>query len=225
MINIYHMVENMKKTTEQYGKTVEEAIRKGLEELKVARDEVKIDVIDEPSTGLLGMLSSKMAKVRLTVVKKVSEDGIEKTVIKVKEIISQIFEIMSDESNYTVCAEQDKVVLKIDSGNSAHLIGYKGKTLNALQSTINSILQKEDSDYAKVFVEVNNYKDKKEERLKALARKMAANVVKYKKDIRLEPMSAYERMVIHTELASNDKVYTESYGEEPRRRLVIKYRR
>ena len=215
----------MKKSSEQYGKTVEEAIRKGLEELKVPRDEVKIDVIDEPSTGLLGMLSSKMAKVRLTVVKKVSESSVENTVIKVKEIISNIFEITGDESDYTVCAEQDRVILKINSGDSAHLIGYKGKTLNALQSTINSILQKETSDYAKVFVEVNDYKDKKEERLKALAKRMAANAVKYKKAIRLEPMSAYERMVIHTELASNDKVYTESYGEEPRRRVVIKYKK
>ena len=65
----------MKRVTEQYGKTVEEAIRKGIEELKVARDEVKIEVIDEPSTGLLGMLSSKMAKVKLTYEKKLDSDA------------------------------------------------------------------------------------------------------------------------------------------------------
>lgn len=216
---------NMKKVTEQYGKTVEEAIRKGLEELKVARDDVKIDVIDEPTTGLLGMLSSKMAKVRLTVEKKVDEHELEETVIKVKEIISEIFRIMNDDSDYKVIGEENRVILKIDSGKSAHLIGYKGKTLNAIQSTINSMLQKEDREYAKVFVEVNDYKDKKEEKLKALARRMATNAIKYKKDIRLEPMSAYERMIIHTELANSEKVTTESFGEEPRRRVVIKYKR
>lgn len=221
----YHTNSIMKKTTEQYGKTVEEAIRKGIEELKVARDEVKIEVIDEPTTGLLGMLSSKMAKVRLTVEKKTDQKNIEETVIKVKEIVSRMFEIMSDESNFSVVAEENRVTLKIDCGESAHLIGYNGKTLNAIQSTINSILQKEGKEYVKVFVEINDYKDRKEAKLKAFARKMATNAVKFKKDIRLEPMSAYERLVIHTELANSQKVYTESYGEEPRRRVVIKIKR
>lgn len=68
-----------KKVTEQIGKTVEEAIRKGLEELKVSRDDVKIEVLEEPSNGgVLGILSAKLAKVRLTVDKKVSDEVAEK---------------------------------------------------------------------------------------------------------------------------------------------------
>lgn len=212
----------MKKSAEEYGRTVEEAIRKGLETLKVSRDDVKIIVIDEPSKGMLGMLSSKMAKVRLTVEKKVDEEQLENTVEKAKEIISEIFKITGDTSEYVVENVDEKVLIKINSGDSAHLIGYKGKTIEALQSTINSILQKGEEEYAKVFVEVNDYKLKKEERLKELARKMAKNAVKFGRDIRLEPMSAYERMIIHTELADRTDVKTESYGEEPRRRVVIK---
>ena len=211
----------MKRSTEEYGRTVEEAIRKGLETLKVSRDDVKIVVIDEPSKGMLGMLSSKMAKVRLTIDKKVDEEQIEKTVIRTREIVSKIFEIAGDESTFEVVNDEGKVLVKVNSGDSAHLIGYKGKTIEAIQSTINSILKKED-DYAKVFVEVNDYKNKKEERLKELARRMAKNAVKFGRDVRLEPMSAYERMIIHTELANRDDVTTESYGEEPRRRVVIK---
>jgi spoIIIJ-associated protein len=76
----------MKRMTEEYGRTVEEAIRKGLETLKVSRDDVKIVVIDEPSKGMLGMLSSKMAKVRLTVEKKVDVGSLEKTVEKAAEL-------------------------------------------------------------------------------------------------------------------------------------------
>lgn len=212
----------MKKSAEEYGRTVEEAIRKGLETLKVSRDDVKIIVIDEPSKGMLGMLSSKMAKVRLTVEKKVDEEQLENTVEKAKEIISEIFKITGDTSEYVVENVDEKVLIKITSGDSAHLIGYKGKTIEALQSTINSILQKGEEEYAKVFVEVNDYKLKKEERLKELARKMAENAVKFGRDVRLEPMSAYERMIIHTELADRTDVKTESYGEEPRRRVVIK---
>ena len=214
----------MKKVTEQYGKTVEEAIRKALEELKVSRDDVVVDVIDEPTTGILGMLSSKMAKVRVTVAKKVDPDTIEKTVIKVKEIMDNLFRITNETSTYEVIAKEDKVEVKIDSKDSAHLIGYKGKTIEAIQSVLNSILQKEDK-YTKVFVEVNDYKNKKEEKLKMLARKMEKNAVKYRKNIRLEPMSAYERMIIHTELANSENVVTESIGEEPRRRVVIKFKR
>lgn len=211
----------MRKSTEEYGKTVEEAIRKGLETLKVSRDDVKIVVIDEPSKGMLGMLSSKMAKVRLTIEKKVDEQQVEKTIVRTHEILTEIFKITEDESKFEVVSDEGKVLIKINSGDSAHLIGYKGKTIEALQSTINSILKKED-DYAKVFVEVNDYKNKKEERLKELARRMAKNAVKFGRDVRLEPMSAYERMIIHTELANRDDVTTESYGEEPRRRVVIK---
>ena len=212
----------MKRMTEEYGKTVEEAIRKGLETLKVSRDDVKIVVIDEPSKGMLGMLSSKMAKVRLTVEKKVDEEQVERTVEKAREILKKIFEITAEESNFEVENSDGKVLIKINSGDSSHLIGYKGKTIEAIQSTINSILQKQEEEYAKVFVEVNDYKNKKEERLKELARKMAKNAVKFGRDVRLEPMSAYERMIIHTELANRTDVTTESYGEEPRRRVVIK---
>ncbi len=212
----------MKRMTEEYGKTVEEAIRKGLETLKVSREDVKILVIDEPSNGMLGILSSKMAKVRLTVEKKVDDEQVEKTVEKANEILAKIFEITGDSSTFEVTAEDGKVLVKIASEGSAHLIGYKGKTIEAIQSTINSILQKEEEEYAKVFVEVNDYKVKKEERLKELARKMARNAVKFGRDVRLEPMSAYERMIIHTELANRTDVKTESYGEEPRRRVVIK---
>ena len=78
----------MKKITEQIGKTTEEAIRKGLEDLKVSRDDVKIEILEEPSSGgVLGILSAKMAKVRLTVDKKISDEQFEKTATKVKDCL------------------------------------------------------------------------------------------------------------------------------------------
>lgn len=212
----------MKKSIEQYGKTVEEAIRKGLEELKVSRDDVVITILDEPTTGMLGMLSSKMAKVRLIVDKKMDSEIIEKTAIKAEQILKDLFNIVEENIDFTVSSEENKVLIKIDSEEASYLIGYKGKTIEAIQSTINSILQKGEEEYAKVFLEINNYKERKEEKYKAMARRLAKNAVKYRKDIRMEPMSAYERMIIHTELADSDEVTTESIGEEPRRCVVIK---
>ena len=82
----------MNNTTEQIGKTVEEAIRKGLEELKVARDDVIVEVLEEPQAGgVLGVLSQKLAKVRLTVDKKVSKEVLDRTKEKVEEILNEWF--------------------------------------------------------------------------------------------------------------------------------------
>ena len=214
-----------KKVTEQVGKTVEEAIRKGLEELKISRDDVKIEVLEEPSNGgVLGILSAKLAKVRLTVDKKVSEEQANKTKEKVEEILSNIFKITGEDVSYEFYQDGNQLNLVISGDNVSHLIGYKGKTIESLQSLLNAMLQKEDEENAKVFVEVNDYKKRKEDKLKALANKMANNVIKFRKPIRLEPMSAYERLIIHTELAKRNDVETESQGEEPRRRVVIKKR-
>lgn len=212
-----------KKVTEQVGKTVEEAIRKGLEELKVSRDDVKIEVLEEPSNGgVLGILSAKLAKVRLTIDKKISEEQATRTIEKVNDILKNFFDITGEDVSYTVEKNGNQINLTITGDHVSHLIGYKGKTIEAFQSLINSILQREDEEYAKVFVEINDYKKKKEEKLRKLANKMAANCVKFRRPIKLEPMSAYERLIIHRELADRKDVETESIGEEPRRRVVIK---
>ncbi len=212
-----------KKVTEQVGKTIEEAIRKGLEELKVSRDDVKIEVLEEPSSGgVLGILSAKLAKVRLTVDKKISDEQAEKTKEKLEEILTNMFKITGEDVSYTIERKDNQINLVITGNEMAHLIGYKGKTIEAFQSLLNSMLQREDEEFAKVFVEINDYKKKKEEKLRKLANKMAANCVKFRRPIRLEPMSAYERLIIHRELADRKDVETESIGEEPRRRVVIK---
>lgn len=212
-----------KKVTEQVGKTTEEAIRKGLEELKVAREDVKIEVLEEPSNGgVLGILSAKLAKVRLTVDKKVSDEQAQKTMDKLKEILDEIFKITGEDVEYNIEKIDNQINLTITGDKMSHLIGYKGKTIEAFQSLLNSMLQREDEEYAKIFVEINDYKKKKEEKLRRLANKMASNCVKFRRPIKLEPMSAYERLIIHRELADRKDVETESIGEEPRRRVVIK---
>lgn len=214
----------MKRITEQIGKNTEEAIRKGLEELKVSRDDVKIEVLEEATSGgVLGILSAKMAKVRLTVDKKISDKQAENTMKRLDKILKELFNITGDEKlEYKLEKGKNQINLTIIGDKVSHLIGYKGKTIESFQSLLNAMLQREDEESAKVFVEVNDYKKRKEEKLKNLANKMANNVIKFRKPIRLEPMSAYERLIIHTELAKREDVETESQGEEPRRRVVIK---
>ena len=214
----------MKRVTEQIGKNTEEAIRKGLEELKVSREDVKIEVLEEASSGgVLGILSAKMAKVRLTVDKKISDVQAEDTINRLDKILKELFKITGDDGiEYKIEKGKNQINLTITGDKVSHLIGYKGKTIESCQSLLNAMLQRENEESAKVFVEVNDYKKRKEEKLKNLANKMANNVIRFRKPIRLEPMSAYERLIIHTELAKRDDVETESQGEEPRRRVVIK---
>lgn len=214
----------MKRVTEQIGKNTEEAIRKGLEELKVSREDVKIEVLEEASSGgVLGILSAKMAKVRLTVDKKISDVQAEDTINRLDKILKELFKITGDDGiEYKIEKGKNQINLTITGDKVSHLIGYKGKTIESFQSLLNAMLQRENEESAKVFVEVNDYKKRKEEKLKNLANKMANNVIRFRKPIRLEPMSAYERLIIHTELAKRDDVETESQCEEPRRRVVIK---
>ena len=146
----------IKRVTEQMGKTVEEAIRKGLEELKVSREDVKVEVLEEPTSGgVLGILSAKLAKVRLTVDKKISDKQAEDTINKVKEILDEFFKITNEDIKYNVEKVNNQIILTLTGDNISHLIGYKGKTIEAFQSLLNSMLQREDEEYAKVFVEMN----------------------------------------------------------------------
>lgn len=164
-----------------------------------------------------------MAKVRLTVDKKISDVQAEDTINRLDKILKELFKITGDDGiEYKIEKGKNQINLTITGDKVSHLIGYKGKTIESFQSLLNAMLQRENEESAKVFVEVNDYKKRKEEKLKNLANKMANNVIRFRKPIRLEPMSAYERLIIHTELAKRDDVETESQGEEPRRRVVIK---
>lgn len=215
----------MKNVTEQIGKTVEEAIRKGLEDLKVSREDVKIEVLDEPTTGSVSFLNSKPAKVRLTVNKKVSQEVIENTKGKVNEFMRNFIEISMLDVEYEISIENNFVTINISGDDAGILVGHKGTVISDLQTVINSYLAKNEEEFAKVSLDINGYKKNKEEVLKRLANKMASNVVRFRKIIKLEPMSAYERKIIHTELQNHPQVETESIGEEPRRRVIIKLKR
>ena len=214
----------MKNSVEISAKTIEEAVRRGIEELKVSREDVIVEVLEEPVQGI-SFLDSKLAKVKLTVNKKVSEDILNKTKIKVSKMIKEFFDITKDQVDYTVTEQNNFVYVQVNGEDINHLVGYNGSILENLQMLINASLAKSDEEYAKVCLEINGFKEKKAKNIKRLANKMAENAIKFKKNIKLEPMTAYERKIVHNELQSNEYVYTESVGEEPKRRVVIKLKR
>ena len=117
--------------------------------------------------------------------------------------------------------KDDIIHVDLIGEDSLNLIGYRGEVLNSLQTILIAVLKKEKDSRVKLYLNVGDYREKRNDILKELARKIEAEVLKNRKKRVLEPMSAYERKVIHTELQNSDKVITFSIGEEPHRRLVI----
>ena len=106
------------------------------------------------------------------------------------------------------------------------LIGRRGETLDAIQQLTNySINRSGESKRARVQIDAENYREKREESLERLAQKVAGKVVKYRRNVTLEPMNAYERHVIHTALQDTQYITTFSIGTEPNRRVVVSYDR
>jgi len=103
------------------------------------------------------------------------------------------------------------------------LIGHRGETLDSIQQLTNYCINRDLQKRVRVHIDVENYRQKREESLQHLANKVASKVVKYRRNITLEPMNAYERHVIHEALETYPDVMTYSTGTEPNRRTVVAY--
>ena len=121
--------------------------------------------------------------------------------------------------------DNDDMVITVDGEAAGVLIGHHGDTLDALQYLANLAANKKEEgekrEYARITVDVESYRAKREDALRALARKKAGQVLKYKKSIMLEPMNPYERRIIHSEIQHMDGVTTNSIGTDNNRRIVI----
>lgn len=140
---------------------------------------------------------------------------------KIQEIFANIFKALNIEGKVMVLTSDDAYEVKISGDEKvSSLIGYRGEGLNAYQLVINSMLDLKNKS-KKILIDVENYRDRREESLKALAQRIAKKVVRTKKRHKFEPMSAYERHVIHEELANFKGVTTHSEGVEPHRCLIV----
>ena len=197
-------------------KTVEEAIESALEELGVSRKDVEVEVLEEPSRGLFGLIGTKDAAVRVTVI----NDPIEIA----ENFINNLLFHMNIRGNAIVRRENSCLnvdIVNISSSDMGIIIGKRGNTLDAIQYLLSLSVNKNRDDYIKVLVDVKGYRKKRETTLIRLANKMAEKSKYSKKPIKLEPMNPYERRIIHSALQNVSGVTTYSEGEEPYRRVVI----
>lgn len=198
---------------EKTGKTVQEAIDLALEELQCDKDNVDIEVLEEGTKGIFGLIGNKVARVRVTVKESNSE--------KAKEFLANVLEKMKVDAEIIAEENEDSILLRVKGDDIGIVIGRRGETLDSLQYLTSLVVNKNSEDYKRVIIDIENYRQKREETLVKLANRLADRVVKYKKNITLEPMNPYERRVIHSSLQDHKYVETYSVGEEPNRKVVI----
>ncbi|HHY23329.1 MAG TPA: protein jag [Clostridiaceae bacterium] len=198
---------------EKYGKNIEEAISLALEELNTDRSCVDIEVLDEGNKGIFGIIGAKNARVRVTL-KKTAAD-------RTGMFLEEIFDKMNVDVQMTVEEEDNIVYVMVEGKDSGIIIGRRGETLDAIQYLSCLAINNGTEEYKKVVVDVENYRKKRENTLIKLSNRLADRVMKTKKNITLEPMSPYERRIIHATLQNNKYVRTYSVGDEPNRKVVI----
>jgi len=198
---------------EATGRTEEEAIQAALSELNVSRDRVDVEILESASKGILGLWGSKPAKVKVIVK--------ESKVDKVKAFLEGVIDRMNIKANITVEENGDSILVNFEGMKIGRLIGHRGETLDALQYLTNIVCNRGEEERCKVILDAENYRKKREQALVALALKMADKVKRTRRRVALEPMSAYERRILHTALQDDPDVTTYSEGIEPRRKVII----
>ena len=193
------------------GKTVEEAVKVGLETLGVKESDVTVEVLDEGKKRLIG---SKPAQVKLTVIERT--DG-ERAV----EFLEGLFPLIGEEVHAELKGEDEKIVIELTATSVKNIIGRRGEVIDAVQTLAGAVANIGRKDYKRVVVDCENYREDREETLKRVANKLAAKAVRLGKRVRLEPMNPYERRIIHSALVDNPDVTTKSEGKEPARFVVI----
>ena len=194
-------------------KTVSEAITEACQKFGVTSDRLEYEVIDEGSSGFLG-IGSKPAAV------KVLECSVEE---KAKKFLSDVFTAMNMAVAVEVSYDENEHALDIDlSGEEMGvLIGKRGQTLDSLQYLVSLVVNKDEKDYIRVKVDTENYRQRRKETLENLAKNIAFKVKKTRRPMSLEPMNPYERRINHSALQNDKYVVTHSEGEEPFRRVIV----
>ena len=229
----------MEKTIIAEGKTTNEAIENGLKQLKVSKDKVEIKVLEnEEKRSFFSILAPRVVKVELTLKEdvkgakiqekreiKLTKQEQEKAKENIEKFLKDFMRNLPEDTKYEITTEESGLKVSLTNDNLGYLIGYRGETLYALQSIMTAIAGKGIEQKVRVILDIEGYKAKREKTLEDLAEKVAKTVIRTKKPIKLEPMQAYERKIIHSKLQQNSKVETTSVGEEPHRRIIVSLRK
>ena len=214
------------------GKTSTEAVEKGLKELKVSRDEVDIKILEnEEKRSFFNILAPRVVKVEMTLKEEITEKKDEykpreevkfvkkekrpplkpEEIEKVKsnlEVFLKNFVSKVNNMEYKISLDDEYVYVTLNGEDAGKLIGYRGETLNSMQVILTAIANKQVENRVHLVLDIEGYRDKRQKALIELADKLTRTVINTGKQVTLEPMSAYERKVIHNRLQDSKRVRT-----------------
>ncbi len=227
------------------GANIEEAKDAALKALNAPEDaDIKYEVLETPKAKLFGLFGGSSAKVKVSY--EVEDEVVEEVVAapvaeqvaapekkaviaddgsfdNAKNYILTILKNLGiEDAEISVEADDEEVRFSINCGDDyGSVIGRRGETLDAIQYLTRLVINRGSDDFKRVSINVGNYREKRENTLRSLARKNAAKVRKYGRNVVLEPMNPYERRIIHTTVQEIEGVTSHSVGSDGDRKVVI----
>jgi len=215
------------KQTEQRAASVEEAIEAALDELGITEQEARIEVVQEPKGGFLGV-GAQEAVVRVSVKSDQPDpEDLEDQADAVADFIDDLLIKMDLDAHAEPVLHGTHMYVDIvgdDDDDLALLIGRHGQTLEAIQELTRMAVSRRLDERIRVIVDVEDYRKRREERLVSMARDLAGRVAKSGREEELDPMNPFERKLVHDAVAEIAGVESTSRGEEPNRYVVIRKR-
>lgn len=194
------------------GKSEEEIIPQACEELNVTPDQIFYKTYEEKT----GILKAKKTVVEIVKISDIGELG--------KSILLKLIEGMGIKGNIEMKIRENLISYEVFSNNNALLIGKKGKILESIQAYLKQVLYTKVGISTNVVIDIENYRQKQLYFLTRDIKRIARDVTLSKTEVKLDPMNSYERRLVHSVLTKFEYIETSSEGEEPNRRVVIKYK-
>ncbi len=204
---------------EMGGKTVDQAIQRALDRLGLSREEVDVTVLSEGRSGLFG-LGTDEARIRVRPLVSTANEDSDLAEIA-REVLETLLARMGIDASVTQGDDAVPITFDVKGDDLGILIGRQGQTLAGLQYIVRLIVSHRSKAWLPIVIDVEGYKQRRNEALQVLARRIAEQVKVKRAPFTLEPMPAYERRIIHLSLADDPDVTTESVGEGEARKVVI----
>jgi len=205
------------RVVEKAGRTIEEAVHLALDEFGVERDEVEVEVVEEGNKGLFGLIGSRQARVKVTLK--------HNPIREATKFLESVLQAMKVDAKISMRRKEENVFVSFEGPDLGILIGRRGDTLDAMQYLVNLVMMRKQDERVRFILDVEGYRERREQTLTKLAKRLSDKVKRTRKSVVLEPMNPQERRVIHTALQNDPAIYTFSEGDEPYRKVVISLKR
>jgi len=200
------------------GKTVDEALEKAVEFFNAPKERLSIDVISDGSQGLFGLIGSKKAKIKASLIMR---DSVEEKKEKAQNFLTEILRLAKIPSSVRAELIDKKVFLTIKGDGSGLLIGKKGQTLDAIQYLISKMVNQKPEDRIPIIVDTENYRHRREANLAIIAQKLGSQAKRQKKSVATELLNPQERRVIYLTLQNHPDLTAKSEGEGKLKKVII----